>query len=91
MDEVFNQLKSLTDRSTFFRAKLLGGGSKSKINFRRMGGRIGEFGRGGGGGCWSLIVSPDFSRLSANSHSVGRIENLGYSHVNTSNGRGVNN
>ena len=60
MDEVFDQLKSLTDRSTFFPAKLLGGGSKSKINFRGMGGRIDEFGRGGGGCvCWSLIVSPD--------------------------------
>ena len=74
-----------------------------------MGGRIGEFGRGGEGGVlvlncisrfeisrgWHLCVFyielnlVDFllSRLSANSHSVGRIENLGYSHVNTSNGR----
>ena len=57
---VFNQLKSLTDRSTFFLQNYLEGGgsrgSKSKETFSG-GGRIDEFGRGG---CWSEKKSPDF-------------------------------
>ena len=57
---VFNQLKSLTDRSTFFLQNYLEGGgsrgSKSKETFSG-GGRIDEFGREG---CWSEKKSPDF-------------------------------
>ena len=49
---VFIKLKSLTDRSTFFLQNYLEGGgsrgSKSKETFSG-GGRIDEFGRGGGG------------------------------------------
>ena len=48
---VFNQLKSLTDRSTFFLQNYLEGGEVGGLNQKRhfRGGRIDKFGRGGGG------------------------------------------
>ena len=56
---VFNQLKSLTDRSTFFLQNYLEGGGVGGLNQKRhfRGGRIDEFGREG---CWSEKKSPDF-------------------------------
>ena len=57
---VFNQLKSLTDRSTFFLQNYLEGGGVGGLNQKRHfrgGGRIDEFGREG---CWSEKKSPDF-------------------------------
>ena len=57
---VFNQLKSLTDRSTFFLQNYLeGGGSRGSKSKETFSGGAALTNSIGGGGCWSEKKSPD--------------------------------